>query len=98
MLKKELGEIVAMSLVKIMKKKSFSKNILSHRYLVLMPDTSMVFMNDISFYDGAISIIETFELREAIENGTIGKLIKRKTSGEYGFRSQGKVGNDSARV
>ncbi len=94
---KELAEILAISIVKAMRFKSFPRMIDTHKYVVLMTDKTLSFMNDISFYQNAFSVIPTSELKESIKSGTIGNLILTKAGlkSEYCKKNTRNCGNES---
>ena len=79
---KTLSEKLAVSLVTAMRKYSFKGNLKKYKYLILLPMGQMMFVNDLSFYDLALAVLETSELTEAINGGKLGDLIKKKTA-EY---------------
>lgn len=84
-----ISEILALALIKLMRSSKFKIHLQTNKYLVLMYDHNLMFMNDISFFDGGLCTIETRDLERAIMVGKIGDFIKRKAGYECSEKNEG---------
>lgn len=84
----ELAEMLSLALVKTMRLRHFDSLIKKNEYLMLMSDGSMLFLNDVSFYQNCLAVIPSKELYAAINEGKIGELVTKKCGVKNEYRKK----------